>query len=280
MRTWLLLDCHNLAWRAFHSVGDLEQGVVFGFLKDLQVLLQTLAPGRPVFCFDYGKSLRYDHIPQYKSSRKKQLLKLTAREKAMREDASKQIELLRTSILSALGFRNVCFQKRYEADDVIASLCLALPKREQAVIVSSDKDLYQLLAHNVRIYNAHASRYVTADTFRAEYGIAPSQWADVKALAGCRTDDIPGIDGIGDKTAAKFLAGRLKSSSVAYGKIIRNNQKWRSNLPLVQLPMDGVIPIELQRDVVTADRWATVARGLDMPSLIEQKPKGISNGKE
>ena len=104
------------------------------------------------------------------------------------------------------------------------------------VIVSTDQDLWQLLSGDrVTVWNPRTKKMLTEQAFRERWGIGPSQWADVKAIAGCPGDGVPGVPGVGEKTAAKFMAGRLKDTTKAYNRVVEANDLWERNLRLVRL---------------------------------------------
>lgn len=275
-KTWLLVDSNYLCYRAFHTMGHLSYGgkstgVIYGFLKEVLTLMDLHCTTDIVFCFDRGCDKREEIYPKYKSSRRERYTNATAPEKEARESLETQIHQLRTSILQKIGFQNVFWQWGFEADDLIATLCNQLVQ-DQCIIVSSDHDLFQLIGPRVRIWNPHSKKMTSLKTFEREWGISPSQWADVKAIAGCATDDIEGVRGVGEKTAAKFLAGKLKPESSAYNKIVLGNSFWKRNLKLVRLPFPGVLPIELQFDKVTNEKWEAVSRKLGMTSLVGRAP--------
>jgi len=102
-----------------------------------------------------------------------------------------------------------------------------------------------------------------------EYGIAPSQWADVKAIAGCSSDGVEGVRGVGEKTAAKFLRGNLKPASKAHQAIVAGNNVWRRNLPLVRLPFPGVGKFDLESD--SELDWNPTFYKLGMSSLEQRE---------
>lgn len=239
-RTWLILDVNNLAWRAFHSTGGLAHGgeptgVLFGVLRDLQRFQDEFATRDVVFAFDFGNGLREGSYPFYKESRRKRVF--TDAEESARNDLAHQITSLRRSYLESLGYSNIFYARGFEADDVIASAVRGLPRGDRAVMVSSDRDLYQLLSRNVSQYSpaAKAGLYTTA-AFQAEYGIHPSQWPEVKAIAGCDTDDIPGMAGVGEITAAKWLRGELRGAKKDAIDAFVAGPDYRGNLELVTLP--------------------------------------------
>ena len=108
---------------------------------------------------------------------------------------------------------------------------------------------------------------ITAGWFEKEYGIGPSMWADVKALAGCPGDCVEGIVGVGEKTAIKFLTGNLKTSTKAYGCIIEGREIWNRNLELVRLPYEGTPKLRLKSDEASRSRWDVVMKRLGMNTL-------------
>lgn len=273
MSSWLVLDATYLCHRLFHAMGDLSfddrpTGVVFGFLRDLVSLRELHPVDHIAFCFDDGISLRRKRLPQYKSTRQKKREQSTKEEKRAYRGLQEQIELLREEHLPKIGYRNIYSQKGYEADDLIAEFRKTINRKSIMIIVSSDQDLYQLLGSRTSIWNPSSSKLITLDSFREEWGIEPAQWVDVKAIAGCSTDDIPGIRGVGEKTATKFLRNKLKPTTKAYQSIVRDDNRWRENVELVELPYPGVGPLKLRKDQVTRKKFNQVCRGLGIRSLV------------
>jgi hypothetical protein len=190
----------------------------------------------------------------------------------------KQIKHLRSTLLPELGYRNILCEKGYEADDLIASVVDNLGEGHEAIVVARDGDYYQLLGPRCIIWNPSKGKAVTAKSFIKEYGISPSQWADVKALAGCGTDDVEGICGIGEKTAAAFLAGKLKPTSAKHRLIVRNHKIWKLNLPLVRLPFEGTPVVKLRKDKVNEKKWKQLCNRLGFRTL-QDIHLGASDGK-
>jgi DNA polymerase I len=276
--THLLLDANFLSHRAFHalpglSYNDVPTGVVFGFLRDVVNLMDQFDTESVAFCFDFpGRTLREDLLPSYKSTRRDRHLAATPSEQKAQKSLRKQIKKLETDYLPAIGFRNVFSQEGYEADDIIASLCQTIDGDDNIVVVSSDKDLFQLLSGRVSIWNPARKKRVTLQSFFKEWGVYPDQWPMVKALAGCSTDDVPGIDGIGEKTAAKFVAGALNPQTKTYEKILMGYKTCKKNLKLVRLPMKGTGKFKLRKDKVTQEKWETVAEELGLHSMKNDPP--------
>lgn len=272
-RTWLILDCNYLCHRAKHVFGELNHadsatGVVYGFLRDILTLSERFDTSRFVFCWDKGESRRKDMFPQYKARRRRHE-KLTKDEIAFEKAFRRQIYLLRTRYLPTIGFRNIFHQDGYESDDIIASICHSLvPDLEQAVIVSADQDLFQLIQHNVIWYNPRSREIVSLQRFKKKFGIRPKQWAKVKAIAGCSSDNVPGVEGVGEITALRYIKKNLQYTHAKY-KAIKAN--WRSvvlrNKPLVLLPFKGTKVFKLSLDHPTQQGWNEVTRKLGMKSI-------------
>lgn len=272
---WLLLDVNYLCYRAFYSTGGLSYegqltGVTFGVLREVLKLEDLFNTKRVVFCFDVGRPKRCDDLPSYKSNRRSHK-EMTTEEEAVYSQFRQQVDLLRKSYLPDIGYRNVCWHDGYEADDILASIVkYSLNDGDEAIIVSSDNDLYQLLSiPGVTIWNPRISKIETAVTFQREWGIPPSRWVHVKAMAGCSGDNIKGIEGIGEKTACRWQAGQLKSGSKAFERILAGHAVYTRNLPLVRLPYPGVKMFDLTEDEVDDQKWKMVMDRLGFKSMRE-----------
>ena len=228
----LLIDCSAVCYRALYSSGHLKtsdgrpSGVYFGFFNILYKLCCNGKAAHFVFCWDSQQSHRKLLFPEYKGNREHS------------EDvveAFKQFKHLRTHILPELGFINNLFKVGYEADDLIASVCkYDPPKRNQEYcIVSADHDLYQLLTPNICMWEPSTKvKPYTYEKFREQWKANPNIWGTVKAIAGCKTDGVPGIPGVAEKTAIKHLTVKPvpKIQSPENQQIIERNKK------LVMLP--------------------------------------------
>jgi DNA polymerase-1 len=265
-KQYLVVDVSNLAYRALYTTGGLSHegeatGVLYGIFKTVWDLQELFNATHILFCFDGGYDKRQEILPEYK---KKRRTELDEEQKAIRRDLRRQLYRLRTRYLAEAGFKNIFWQEGYEADDIIASVVLS--STEETVIVSSDHDLFQLLSPHVIIWNPVKKKSVTDKSFTDQWGIGPMAWVDVKALAGCTTDNVPGIHGIGEKTAANFVSGRLKPGK-KYEAIVAGNDIWERNRRLVQLPMEGTETFEVQDDEVTRVKWNKMVGSLGMKSL-------------
>lgn len=264
-RPWILVDANNLAFRSFYAMRDLSvdgvgTAVAYGIFREVLKIKQDLNAKGVAFCFDVGESKRKLILPEYKSSRKD----VSKSQKKLIQECRKQIDVLRTKHLPNIGFKNVFWQEGHEADDIIASI-VGYNEGSRFVILSSDSDLYQLLANKrVSIYNLNSKIIITKKYFERDKGIDPSLWCEVKALAGCKTDDVPGIEGIGEKTAIQFLCGNLTKGK-KFEAIVDNNDMWRCNLPIVTLPYPKTKPFKLKRD--SDLNWSKTLKKLRINSL-------------
>jgi 5'-3' exonuclease len=283
-KTWLLLDTNYLSYRAYHVFGKLSSkgvgtGAVYGVLKDIQVLMDEHATDHVAFCFDHGKGLREQTVTTYKETRRNKVR--TEEEAAGYADLRKQVELLKTDYLPGLGLSNVLYADGYEADDVIASLCNNSLGNNQAVIVSADQDLYQLLSDQVSVWNPTQKHMTTKKSFVKEYGVPPEFWARVKAIAGCSSDNIKGMKGVGEKTAAKYFQtcngpgerAPLKGKLQEIWTWVREYRDYKRNLGLTTIPYPGCPVFQLQTETISPKAWKTLTDKLEMKSLAGDSPK-------
>lgn len=228
----LLIDCSAVCYRALYTSGHLKtsegvpSGIVFGFFNILYKLCCNGRAAHFAFCWDSQQSHRKQLFPEYKGNRE---------HTPEIVEAFKQFKTLRTKILPTLGFANNFFKVGYEADDLIASLCTNDPPNEsqEYCIVSADHDLYQLLTPRICMWepSTRVKKY-TYENFCEQWQAKPDIWGLAKCYAGCRTDGVPGIPGVAEKTAIKHLTvkplPRLQSPEAQ--KIVARNE------PLVVLP--------------------------------------------
>lgn len=236
----VLLDANNLAYIAYYSLGELSEGevrtgTVFGFLNIVNQIASRFGTSL-IFCFDSKKNLRKKADKEYKANRHKDMTPEDAVELRAMQD---QITQLRKEVLPQMGFRNIRVKSGYEADDIIAYFAKKYTS-ENITIVSTDKDLYQLLTKNVSVYNPKTKKMYTRNNFVDNYGIKPNKWALVKAIGGDSSDNIKGIWKVGEKTAIKYVTGQLKTTSKAYENIKLNWSVVKKNLSLTSLPYKEV----------------------------------------
>lgn len=270
-RTWLLLDGNYLAYRAFFALGDLSHkevptGVLYGFFRDISVLMERFATNHIAFAFDHGVGIREKTYPIYKAKRRMGV-QLTEKELQRLDTFKQQIWKLKEDFLTSVGWKNVYFHKGYEADDVIASMVRDLPTDDEAIIVSADKDMWQLVKRNVSCYNPQTKKSVTLESFYAEWNLQPISWRDVKAIAGCTSDNVPGVEGVGEITAAKYLTGKLTGKKAQAIIDFRNSLLYNRNANLVYLPYTGTPFYKLQEDKLDVKAWKELMRDLGIKSL-------------
>ncbi len=264
--TWLLIDGNNLAWRSHYTLGQMTHkkqsvGVLYGVLRDIVFLKKHLRTDHVAVCFDHGINKRSELYPQYRRHRKPK----TSEEKKARVAVGEQLLDLKAEILPRLGLKNVLFYEGYEADDVIASLC---QNHENLIIASNDKDLYQLLREDVMIWNY--KQWITEDHFRNEYNVDPSLWPYVKAIAGCVSDNVKGIRGIGEITALKYVKGSLGANTQTFKAIMSSGGQSAidRNLKLVKLPFSGCGRFRLVEEEIDSEQWDDVCGKYGFESLI------------
>jgi 5'-3' exonuclease len=222
----------------------------YGFASFLLKLAADERPTHLAVCFDrnLNGSFRNDEYPQYKAQREDPPPELVAQIDSCLE------------VAAALGAATF-IDERYEADDLIATLLARLaPKGHGGVIVTSDKDLAQLVSDRVTLLDfAHETRYTPA-TIQEKFGVRPDQITDLLGLAGDPVDNIPGVPGIGRKTAVELLA--------AYGHL-EDVYAHLDELSVSKLRAAKSIAAKLRehRDLaVLSKRLATVATDAPIPA--------------
>jgi DNA polymerase-1 len=194
----LLVDGHHLAYRTFHALKGLTTSrgepvqAVYGFAKSLLKALKEDGDSVIVVFDAKAPSFRHEAYEGYKAGRA-----------PTPEDFPRQLALIK-ELVDLLGLARLEVPG-YEADDVLASLAKKAEKEGYEVrILTADKDLYQLLSD--RIHVLHPEGYLITPAWLWEkYGLRPDQWADYRALTGDESDNLPGVKGIGEKTARKLL---------------------------------------------------------------------------
>ena len=201
MKTLLLVDGSSYLYRAFHALPDLRNhqneptGAIHGVLNMLR-RLQKDYPSDYIACvFDAkGKTFRNDLYPAYKANRP-----------PMPTDLASQIEPLHACI-TALGWPILCIEG-VEADDVIGTLAKqAADNNMRCVISTGDKDIAQLVNSQVMLVNTMSSEVLDEAGVTTKFGVPPARILDYLALIGDTSDNIPGVEKVGPKTAVKWLA--------------------------------------------------------------------------
>jgi len=200
MTSLYLIDGHNVLYRTFYGLPRLTApdgtptNVVLGTSRILLKILREENPYALAAVFDSpGPTQRHNLFPEYKANRLK-----------VPEELLAQIPLVK-EVIDALGVPRIEVPGA-EADDIIGTLSrLAEEKGMDVIIVSSDKDLYQLVSKKVRIRDGLKEKTVGEEEVRETFGVGPGQVADLLALAGDPSDNVPGVPGIGEKTASGLI---------------------------------------------------------------------------
>ncbi len=195
-----LIDAHGLCYRAFYAVKALTNSkgqptnAVLGFCNILRKMLRDFQPVYMAACFDVGKkTLRQEKFADYKIQRQ-----------SMPEDLRAQIPVIQ-DVLRA--YQIPIFEKEgFEADDVMATLATRFSnKKVDVVIITDDKDMSQLMGEHVFIYSPRQEKMLTEQDVKDKFGVPSSSIVDLLSLAGDSSDNIPGVDGIGQVSAVKLL---------------------------------------------------------------------------
>lgn len=219
MKKLILVDGNNLLFRSYFATA--YQGVImrnskgfptnalYGFINMMNKIIKEEEPNYILVAFDKGKSFRHNKYDFYKGGR-------NATPEELKEQFPKAKE-----ILDAMGIKHFEIDN-YEADDIIGTVSRIVDEEDQfiATIISSDKDLLQLISDEVDVKLLKTSGFVRMDTqeFMNTYGVEPIKMIDLKALMGDASDNIPGVKGIGEKTAINLLT-KYKSLDNLYENI-------------------------------------------------------------
>ena len=188
-----------------------QMGGCIGFLKTLQRLLRELQPVAVCIAWEGGGSSRRRNIfTDYKQHRRPEKLNRFYGDDIPDSEENRQHQLI--SLLGMLKHTPACqiYVSDCEGDDIVAYLCRGPFRDVDKVIASSDKDMYQLLDDKTTIYSFHKRKIVTSDDVFQEFRIKPHNFALAKAVCGDQSDNVPGVRGVGFKTAASkfpFLGG-------------------------------------------------------------------------
>lgn len=217
----LIIDGYGFAFRSFHiqpplTYKDFPVGCIYGFTSMLLKLINDFQPQRAAVVFDHGgPNFRHEIYPEYKQHRP-----------PIPEALKMQLPLLRDAA-SALNFK-VLEEAGFEADDIIASLAKkANLKGDRALIISSDKDLMQLVNDKVWMFDPVNQIYIKLDEVVKKFSVTPSQMLDYLSIVGDSADNVPGIKGLGPKAASSLLQdfGNLENIYANLDKLPENKRK-------------------------------------------------------
>ena len=244
--TLYLIDGHALAYRMYFALtaggsnqrwqtskGEPTAGI-YGFARELIRILEQEKPEYMAVAFDTGKTFRHEMFSEYKATRAK-----------MPDDLRPQIERIRQMVdifnLPRLEMEG------YEADDVLGSVAKVAAEEGLGVkIITGDRDLLQLVNQRTAVYVAGDDKtYVTdQDVANSKFGVPPNQVVDYKAIVGDKSDNIPGVLGVGEKTASRLLE-QYGSLDEIYAHLDEVEKRWRTKLE------DGKDSAYMSRDLAT-----------------------------
>ncbi len=254
-----LVDGSSYIHRAYHAIGNLSSSkglptnATFGFTRMILKLFEEKKPKYLAVVLDAkGPTFRHEIYEDYKATRP-----------PMPEDLALQIPYIK-AIVEGLGVKTI-EREGYEADDIIGTLArLAEEKDYLAVIVTGDKDFRQLLSPQISLWDTMKDRVTYYENFTKEYGLEPGQVIDLMGLSGDSTDNIPGVRGVGEKTALNLikefgsLEGVFEHLEEVKGKRLKEN--------LEKSQEDAL----LSKELVTIDRFSPIDE--DIGDLRVQEP--------
>jgi DNA polymerase-1 len=282
----VLIDGHALAYRAFHALPEdmrTSQGeltnAVFGFTSMLLNVLREEKPTHIAVTFDKGRTFRHEVYPDYKAHRAK-----------MPDEMRSQMARVR-QVVETLGIL-IFEQESYEADDLLGTLARQAGEQgADTLIVTGDMDLLQLVDEHTRVLT---SRWRFSDTViydvegvkRRYEGLTPAQLVDLKAMMGDKSDNIPGVRGVGEKTAVKLLQqyGTLEAIYEHLDEVqarFRNKLKEGQDLALLSRRLATIVrdaPVQLNLDACRVrpfdrEQVMDLFRELEFRSLVERLPE-------
>ena len=220
--TIYLVDGNSYIYRAYHAIGylsnskGLRTNAIFGFTKMLLKLFDDKNPEYAAVALDAkGPTFRHKIYDQYKATRP-----------PMPEDLVEQLPHIR-SIIEWLGVKMI-EMPGFEADDIIGTLAkMGEEKGYNIVVVTGDKDFRQIISNKTSLWDTMKDKVTDLDALHAEYGLEPDQVIDLMGLSGDTSDNIPGVRGVGEKTALSLIRdfGSLESVYEHLGEITKKKLK-------------------------------------------------------
>lgn len=256
----VIIDGHSLAHRAFFALPPLTTSrgeptnAIFGVAKMTLRLLEEETPDYFFVAIDVGRTFRHEAYEGYKKTRRPPDPDFLAQLSGVKE------------FYTVLG-APVAGVEGYEADDVIGSMSMLARKAGlEVVVVSGDRDLFQLLDEGITILYTKKGisevERVTVDWVREKYGLAPAQLIDVKALTGDQSDNVPGIPGIGEKTAVRLVR--------EFGSL----ENLLGCLEEVKSPRERELLATYKEQALLSKKLVTIVRDLPLPVSLEECRRG------
>lgn len=290
MEKWMLIDGNSIIYRAFFALPPLTNSAgnhtnaIFGFTTMLLKLLEQEKPTHVLVAFDAGKvTFRHEGYAEYKGGRQKTPPELSEQFPVLKE-------LLQAFSISQFELSG------YEADDIIGTLTKAADEKGvETFVVTGDKDMLQLASDKVTIAVTRKGvsdvELYTPETIQEKYGLLPMQIIDLKGLMGDTSDNIPGVPGVGEKTALKLLHEHGSVESVLdnldklKGKLKENieNHKDDATMSKRLATIFREVPIEKSIDDIRyagydGSKLAEAFRKLEFKSLIDRLELGAEAG--
>jgi 5'-3' exonuclease len=244
-----LVDGSSYIFRAFFAIPPLTNAngmptnAIFGFTNMMLKLLNQHRPEYVMVALDAGRdTFRNQMFSAYKGHRPEAPVDLIPQFPYFR----KVLDGLNVPLLELPG---------YEADDIIATLCETLADKGcNLIVVSSDKDLMQLVTDGIKLLDSAKDRWIGADQVREKFGVAPEQVIQVMGLMGDAVDNIPGIKGIGEKTASTLIQqfGTLENLFTRLDEV--DKMQLRGAARVRKILDDGKDAAFLSRDLATVKR--------------------------
>ncbi len=286
-----LIDGHALAYRMYFALtagggsqrwqsskGEPTAGI-YGFARELVRVLEQERPEYLAVAFDVGKTFRDEIYPEYKATREK-----------MPDDLRSQLERIR-EMVDAFNIPRLEMEG-YEADDVLGSIAKKAAEQGLGVkIITGDRDLLQLVNERTAVYLAGDNQtYITDEDVIKKLGVRPNQVVDYKAIVGDTSDNIPGIKGVGEKTAVTLLEKFATLDSI-YENLEQVEKRWRGKFEtskesaymsrtLAQIKVDLDINLDLEHAKVKAfdaTKLEAFFKEMEFRTLVNKIP-AISGG--
>jgi DNA polymerase-1 len=262
----LIIDGYGFIFRAYHIQPPLSSpngapvGAVYGFTSMLIKLINDFKPEHAVIVLDHaGKNFRHDIYKDYKANRP-----------SIAEDLVSQLNLVRT-VADSLNFKHLS-KSGFEADDIIATLATkASSTGREAIIISSDKDLMQLVDGFVKMYDPAKAKYITEEDIIAKFGVGAQKVREVQALIGDKSDNIPGVAGVGPKTAAQLINEYGSLEGIIKAIDLIKNPRWQNLLK------DNLENAKLSWQLVGLDQNVEIEQDLDNFHWTPPSTQQISN---
>ena len=287
---FILIDGNSFCYRAFYAIRELRSSAgeptnaIYGFITMLEKVLNDVKPDGVALAFDLkGPTFRHKRFENYKIQRS-----------PMPEDLVRQMPLIK-EVVAAMNIP--LFEKEgYEADDIIATAAHNLEKGgHETFIVTGDKDMLQLVTQKVKVLNPQKENSIYGEAqVKERYGVEPGRVIELVGLMGDASDNIPGVPGIGEKTARKLieelrtLEGVLKNIPKIKGdKLKENLEKYKEQARLSRelAILDSQVPIKIDAEILKrrepdAEKLCVLYKRFEFRSLLKELPSGETKNAE